>query len=140
MLELVPSLMLVMLLVFLGLIVYLNGALYRPLLSFMDQRDARIAKDREESQKLTSSADELQRQAEEILKKAKQEANELKLNAKNEVEAKAQEMVSAKEAELEQAYATFTQELESEKEEIKNGVLSQIPLIKEALKAKFAQL
>ena len=140
MLELVPSLMLIVLLLFIGLIVYLNSALYQPLINFMDQRDLTIAKDREESQKLTSSADELKREAEEILSSAKQEANQLKHEAKSKVEAEAETMIKAKEAELEKAYASFVQELEKEREEIKNGILSQIPLIKEALKAKFSQL
>ncbi len=140
MLELVPSLMLIVLLLFIGLIVYLNSALYQPLLNFMDQRDLTIAKDREESQKLTSNADALKREAEEILSSAKQEANQLKQEGKREVEAEAEAMIKAKEAELEKAYASFVQSLQKEREEIKNGILSQIPLIKEALKAKFSQL
>ena len=106
----------------------------------MDQRDLTIAKDREESQKLTSNADALKREAEEILSSAKQEANQLKQEGKREVEAEAEAMIKAKEAELEKAYASFVQSLQKEREEIKNGILSQIPLIKEALKAKFSQL
>ncbi len=140
MLELVPSLMLIVLLLFIGLIVYLNSALYQPLINFMDQRDLTIQKDREESLKLSNSADELKKQAEEILNTAKQEANLLKQEAKSKAETEAQAMIEAKEAELEKAYIAFTQELEKEREEIKAGILSQVPLIKEALKAKFSQL
>ncbi len=106
----------------------------------MDQRDLTIQKDREESLKLSNSADELKKQAEEILNTAKQEANLLKQEAKSKAETEAQAMIEAKEAELEKAYIAFTQELEKEREEIKAGILSQVPLIKEALKAKFSQL
>ncbi len=140
MLELQPSLMLIVLLLFIGLIVYLNRALYQPIVNFMDQRDMTIAKDSEESQKLAGSADEFKQQSEEILSAAKQEANLLKQEAKAEAEKRAETIVSTKEAELEKAYEEFAKKLEEEKEELKNSILSQVPLIKEALKAKFAQL
>lgn len=140
MLELVPSLMLIVLLLFIGLIVYLNRALYQPIVNFMDQRDATIASDREESLGLTNSADELKQQAKEILDHAKQEANTLKQEAKAKAEEEALAVVSSKEAELEKAYSDFVQKLEGEREELRNGILSQVPLIKEALKAKFSKL
>lgn len=140
MLELVPSLMLVVLLLLIGLIVYLNKALYGPIINFMDQRDASIAKDRQESLELAGSADEFKKQTEEILNSAKQEANALREAAINEANSEAEALIRNKEAELEKLYAEFSKKLASEKEELKNGILSQMPLIKEALKAKFAQL
>ena len=140
MLTLIPSLMLIVLLLFLGLIVYLNKALYQPLISFMDQRDSTIAKDLKESAELTGDASSLKQEAEEILNSAKQEAISLKQSAMEEANSQATTLVSSKEAELEKAYNEFLEKLESEKEEVKTAILSEIPLLKEALKAKFSQL
>lgn len=140
MLEIVPSLMLIVLLLLIGLIVYLNKALYGPIVNFMDQRDSSIAKDQRDSLELSDSADKFKREAEEIVNNAKQEANALRETAVNEANSEAEKLLSSKESELEKLYEEFTKKLEVEKEELKNGILSQVPLIKEALKAKFSQL
>jgi len=106
----------------------------------MDQRDASIAKDQKESLELSGNADELKKQAEEILSSAKKEAHTLREAAVNEANSEAQKLIGSKETELEKLYGEFTQKLKEEKEELKNGILSQIPLVKEAIKAKFSQL
>jgi len=139
MLTLSPSLMLIVLLLFIGLIVYLDKALYQPIINFMDQRDMTIAKDAKESQELSGSADELLQESNAILDSAKQEANALRQAAIEEATAESEKLLHSKEAELEKAYEEFTLKLEKEKEELKNGLLSQVPLIKESLKAKFSQ-
>jgi len=140
MLDLIPSLMLIVLLIFIGLIVYLNKALYQPLINFMDERDATILKDKKESEELSSNADSLEQEAEAILNSAKQEAIALKQSAIEEASSEAAKLISSKEAELNKAYEEFLKELEVKKEEVKASILSQIPLFKEALKAKFSQL
>ncbi len=140
MLELSPSLMLIVLLLFIGLIFYLNSALYQPVVNFMDQRDRTIAHDAKEAQSLSSNAEELKAQASAILEKAKQEANSLRHAASEEAKAESEKIIKSEEAELEKAYEEFTKKLEEEREELKNGILSQVPLIKESLKAKFAQM
>ena len=140
MLTLSPSLMLIVLLLFIGLIVYLNKALYQPIINFMDQRDRTISASAEESQNLSGNVDELKSETTAILDSAKQEAMSLKQSALDEAKAKSEKLVGSKEAELEKAYEEFTKKLEVDKEELKNGILSQVPLIKEALKAKFSQL
>ncbi len=140
MLTLSPSLMLIVLLLFIGLIVYLNKALYQPIINFMDQRDMTIARDNQEAQELTGNADELINEANSILDNARQEANRLKQEAVEESKIESAKLLESKEVELEKAYEEFTKKLEVEKEELKNSILSQIPLIKETLKAKFSQL
>ena len=140
MLDLIPSLMLVTAVVFIGLIVYLNKVLYEPLLNFMDQRDASISHDLQVANELTSQSEELENEAEEILNKAKQEATQIRQEAVNGAKAKAEELIKAKEAELEKAYSDFLNKLEEEKTEVENTLKSQIPLIKESIKAKFAQI
>ncbi len=140
MLELIPSLMLVVLLVFLGLLFYLNKSLYSPLLNFMDQRDRTIRKDLEEAGNLATGASKLEEEANALLDAAKKEAIAIRQAALDEANAKAQEKIQAKEAELEKAYEEFKKALEQEKEEVKAALLSQMPLLKESLKAKFSQL
>ncbi len=140
MLELIPSLMIITAVVFIGLIAYLNKVLYEPLLNFMDQRDASISHDLQTANELTSQSEELTNEAEEILNKAKQEATKIRQDAVNGAKAKAEELIKAKEAELESAYNDFLSKLEEERVEVENSLKAQIPLIKESIKAKFAQL
>jgi F-type H+-transporting ATPase subunit b len=132
--------MVIVLVVFIGLMVYLNKTLYQPLINFMDQRDATIAKDLEEVSKLSSDSASLEAEAQEILNKAKQEALEIRQKAIEEANAEAEKLIEAKKAELETMQKEFMEKLEKEKEELKAGILSQLPLIKETLKAKFSQL
>ncbi len=140
MLELIPSLMVIVLVVFLGLIVYLNKTLYQPLINFMDQRDETIAKDLEEVSRLSSDSASLEAEAKKIIDQAKQEAFEIRQKAIEEANAEAEKLIEAKKAALETMQEEFMQKLEKEKEELKAGILSQMPLIKETLKAKFSQL
>jgi len=140
MLDLIPSLMIITAVVFLGLIAYLNKVLYEPLLNFMDQRDASISHDLKVANELNSQSEELENRAEEILNKAKQEATKIRQEAISNAKAKAEEEIKAKEAELEKAYNDFLAELEEERKEVENTLKSQIPLIKESIKAKFAQI
>ncbi len=140
MLELIPSLMVIVLIVFLGLMFYLNKTLYQPLINFMDQRDITIAKDLEEVSKLSSDSASLEAEAKKILDDAKQEALQIRQKAMQEANTEADKLIAAKKAELETKQEEFMEELEKEKEELKAGILSQMPLIKETLKAKFSKL
>ncbi len=140
MLELIPSLMVIVLFIFLGLLFYLNKTLYQPLLNFMNQRDMTIAKDFEEVNKLTTDSESLENEANELLEKAKQEAFEIRQKAIEEANVEANKLIEAKKEELEIKQQEFMDKLEKEKEELKAGILSQMPLIKETLKAKFSNL
>jgi len=48
--------------------------------------------------------------------------------------------VEAKQKELNTKYENFVEKLASDKENLKNSLLSQMPLFKESLKAKFSKL
>ena len=52
----------------------------------------------------------------------------------------AEAKISSKKEELERGYNEFITSLEEEKVGLKNSLLSQVPLFKESLKAKFSQL
>ncbi len=140
MLDLHKELMFFVLILFLILLALLNSMLFRPLLKFMDDRDASIAKDLEAAKGLGSNSDELNAKADAIVNEAKSKAAEIRQKAIDEEKRLAASKVETKLSELNQNYKTFLEELESEKQTLKNALLSQVPLFKESLKAKFSKL
>jgi F-type H+-transporting ATPase subunit b len=140
MLDINLSLMAVMLLVFFVMLYQLNKALYKPLLKFMDDRDAAIAKDMDAARNMSGNTDELQAKAQANTNEAKAVAAKLRQDVMEEGKIKTAEAVVQKQTELEKMQADFSAKLEEEKVVLQNSLLSQIPLIKEGLKAKFSQL
>jgi len=140
MLEMIPWLVGVVFIVFLGLIFFLNGALYQPLINFMDRRDQSIASDLREVNGLTGDTGSLEQEANEILANAKNEGAAIRQAVTDEANSESAKLIEAKKAELEIAEQEFFTALEKEKDELSNAILSQLPLIKETLKAKFSQL
>ena len=140
MLDIYPSLMAIMLLIFFVMLYQLNNKLYKPLLKFMDDRDAAIAKDMAVASNMGGNTDELQAKAEANLDEAKAAAAKLRQSVVEEGKAKTAEAVAQKQAELEKRQERFAVKLEEEKVALQNSLLAQIPLVKEGLKAKFSQL
>ena len=140
MLDIHLSLMLVALLIFFILIYQLNTRLYVPLLRFMDTRDRTIAKDLKAAQNLSSDSDELLATARENLDRARSEAARLRQEAIERVKEENQRAYEEKLGTLETQYGEFRVRLEADREALKSTVLSQLPLIKEGLKAKFSQI
>jgi len=140
MLDLHLPLMLFVLVLFIALLVLLNNMLFQPLIKFMDDRDHSIAKDLEAAKGLSGNTDELNAKADEILSNAKAEAAAIRQKAIDDEKALAASKVETKQSELEEEYASFVERLASNKEELKNSLLSQMPLFKESLKAKFSKL
>ncbi|MFT7824192.1 MAG: F0F1 ATP synthase subunit B' [Sulfurimonas sp.] len=140
MLDLHLPLMLFVLVLFLSLLVLLNNMLFQPLVKFMDDRDNTIAKDLEAAKGLSGNTDELNAKADEILSNAKVEAAAIRQKAIDDEKALAASKVETKQSELEKEYTRFKERLASDKEELKNSLLSQMPLFKESLKAKFSKL
>jgi F-type H+-transporting ATPase subunit b len=140
MLDLHLPLMLFVFVLFITLLVLLNNMLFQPLIKFMDDRDDSIAKDLEAAKGLSGNSDELNAKANEILSDAKAEAAAIRQKAIDDEKALAASKVETKQSELEQEYASFVEKLASNREELKNSLLSQMPLFKESLKAKFSKL
>ena len=140
MLDIYPWLMLVMLVIFFVMMYQLNQKLYKPLLRFMDDRDAAIAKDMEVANNMGGNTDELIAQAEANIDEAKGKAAKLRQEVVENAKNKSIEAIEAKQAELEKKHIKFATKLEEERISLQNSLLSQIPLIKESLKAKFSQL
>ncbi len=106
----------------------------------MDDRDAAIAKDMEAAKNMGGNTDALQAQAQANLDEAKATAAKLRQDVIEEGKAKTAQAVAQKQGELEKKQAHFAAKLEEEKSILENALLSQIPLVKESLKAKFSQL
>ena len=140
MLDISISLMLLVAVVFLALVVLLNGWLYQPLLRFMDERERSIRKDLAAASEENHEVEELQAKAREVVEKAKAEAAALRAKTIEESKMEAETKIEAKKEELEKAHHAFLEELKKEESQLKSELLSQLPLFKESLKAKFSQI
>jgi len=140
MLDIYPSLMAVMIVIFFVMLYQLNKKLYKPLLKFMDDRDAVIAKDLKAAKSMGGNTNELQAKAEANLNEAKAAAAKLRQETVERAKAETAEAVAQRQQELEKKQETFASKLQEEKVALQNALLSQIPLVKESLKAKFSQL
>jgi F-type H+-transporting ATPase subunit b len=140
MLDLHLPLMLFVLVLFLTLLVLLNNMLFTPLVKFMDDRDASIAKDLEAAKGFSSNTDELNAKADDIISNAKNEAAMIRQKAVDDEKLSSVTNIERKQKEIDSEYEAFVKTLALEKENLKNQLLSQIPLFKESLKAKFSSL
>jgi F-type H+-transporting ATPase subunit b len=140
MLDINPILLLATFVVFLSLIAVLNSWLYNPLFTYMNNRDAHIKK---ELQKIGSNDDEIQElllKAQTIVMNAKLEAAALREKVVADAKELAESKLEAKRAELASEYLEFEQSIAKSKEQLKSDLLSQVPLFKQAVTAKFSQL
>lgn len=135
-----PWVMALVFVVFLVLVYLLNRILYKPLLGFMDTRDASIKKDDEGIEGNTADIKALQKEANEILQNARAEAALIKNKAQDSAKQTAEMKISQKKDELAQKYSAFVVGLEEEKARLKASLESEIPLFKESLKVKLEKL
>jgi len=140
MLDINPLLLGLTLVVFLVLIALLNSWLYTPLLGYMKKRDDDIKKDLNEVGNNDDEIATLHKQAEDIIANAKAEAMALRDKVVNEAKELSESKIEAKKAELAEKFAAFNDSLNAEKENLNNALLSEVPLFKEAIKAKFSQI
>jgi F-type H+-transporting ATPase subunit b len=140
MLDINPMLLGITVIVFLTLIAVLNSWLYNPLFAFMDKRDADIKKDLAEVGNNDSEIAALNAEAEKMTMDARLEAAALREKVIADAKVVADGKIEAKRSELAKEYAEFEKDMALEGEQLKNALLSQMPLFKEAVKAKFSQI
>jgi len=140
MLDLNPGLMLFVLVIFFSLLFLLNQMLFQPLLKFMDDRDATIAKDLKNAEEMLDNSDGLNAKADARLAEAKAEANAIREKATNEAKALAESKIESKVKELDANYQSFLTKLSSEQEALKKSLTSNLFLFKESLQTKFSSL
>ena len=140
MLDINPILLLITFVVFISLIAVLNSWLYNPLFSFMNKRDADIKKDLGKVGSNDNEIYELNTKAETIIMNAKLEATALREKVIADAKELADSKLEAKRAELAQEYLEFEQSLAQSKEQLTKDLMSDVPLFKKAVEAKFNQI
>ena len=140
MLDINPILLVATLVVFLTLIAVLNSWLYNPLFAYMNKRDEDIKRDLEKIGSNDDEIAELSAKAESIVTNAKLEASALREKVVADAKELAESKIEAKRAELASEYLEFEQTLANSKEQLVKDLNSQIPLFKDAIKAKFGQI
>jgi len=140
MLDINPILLLATFVVFVSLIAVLNSWLYNPLFSFMNKRDEDIKRDLDKVGSNDAEIAELNAKAESIIMNAKLEAAALREKVIADAKELAESKLEAKRAELAQEYLEFEKSLATSKEALKNDLMQEVPVFKEAVKAKFSQI
>ncbi len=140
MLDINTALMGLVALIFIFLIIVLDKTLYKPLLSFMKERDDSIREDQEKAKKNSSNVSHLEKEAQKIIHEAKAKAHQMKEEALNSIKSEAQEKIEARKKELESAYEAFLNELEKEKVELSAKINESLPSFNNALKTKLSQI
>jgi F-type H+-transporting ATPase subunit b len=140
MLDINPILLLVTFVVFVSLIAVLNSWLYNPLFSFMDRRDSDLKRDLDILGSNDDEINALHDKASSIMATAKLEASALREKVIADAKELAESKLDAKRAELASEYLEFEQSLTNAKDELTSDLMSQVPLFKEAVKAKFSQI
>jgi F-type H+-transporting ATPase subunit b len=140
MLDINPILLLATFVVFVSLIAVLNSWLYNPLIGFMHKRDEDLKKDLDKVGSNDNEINELHAKAESIIMNAKLEAAALREKVIADAKELADSKLEAKRAELASEYLEFEKSVAKSKEELTNDLMSQVPMFKEALKAKMSQI
>ncbi|RUM56434.1 MAG: ATPase [Nautilia sp.] len=136
MLEISPVVMLIEAGIFIVTLILLNSWLFKPLLSFMDNRDAKLQEDLKAA---SNNMEEVQKYEEEIasiLEKAKAEASKIKKEAIEEAKAEAKKIVEDEMSKIESAKVAFKQELETERVELQKVLDLEANSIKAMLSKK----
>ncbi|MFC2587748.1 MAG: F0F1 ATP synthase subunit B', partial [Campylobacter sp.] len=114
--------------------------LYKPMLKFIDDRNASIKNDEENTSKNTSDLGLYEAQIEDIILKARSEANKIKQDALNLAKDEAAKEIETKRASLETDYADFINALNVQRGELKSELASRLPQLQSVLSAKLASI
>ncbi|MDR1975989.1 MAG: F0F1 ATP synthase subunit B' [Campylobacteraceae bacterium] len=140
MLDMDLTLLLSTVVLFLVLLVVLNKILYKPLLDFIDNRNDLVKKDLESAVKNAEDVGVYHEEANQIILDAKNKASASRIELLASAKADANKKLEAKRDKLEAEYNEFIKTLESERVELKNALKSQMPLFREAIKAKLGKI
>ena len=140
MLDISGSLLLITFVTFILVLILLNKWLYQPLLKLMADRKDSLASDMKNADSNGQAIKDLNSKSVEIIERAKVEASQIREKALSSAKKNAESKVLAKKKELDGEYNSFLESLSKERAELKNALLSQMPLFKESLKAKITQI
>lgn len=135
-----PYLMLLVFVCFIVLLVLLNQWLYKPLLKFMDDRDAMINKDLHDIKGSAQEIAEIEKQIANVLGEAQKEAKTIIDKATAQARALSESTIAQKKQELDAKMVEFHKELATEQENLKKELLGHIGEYKQSIQAKLQQV
>ncbi|MGX3045670.1 F0F1 ATP synthase subunit B family protein [Helicobacter sp. T3_23-1056] len=135
-----PYLMLLVFVVFLITMILLNVWLFKPLIGFMDEREATLRKDLDLVSSSDTQVQEIQQQIQDILSTARNHSSEILQKATNDAKALYEANIQKKQEELAKKLQDFRVNLDKQKEASKKELLASLGEFEDALKLKIKQL
>ncbi len=126
------------LIVFLFLLIFLNYTFFKPMLAHLDKRKEHLAQNQGSAEGDKDEALALHQEAATVIAQAKQEAARIRESAIATAKAEVEQKLESERARIAQEEAAQMSRLEEEEAALRNTLLGQAPLFKEALKAKLA--
>ncbi|WP_104748718.1 FoF1 ATP synthase subunit B' [Helicobacter cetorum] len=122
-----PYLMVVVFVAFILLLWAMNAWVYKPLLAFMDNREAEIKSSSSKVDSDNKQSESIQKQIEELLKNASEQRKAILAQANKQATEAYDAVIAQKESELEQEFAVFSNQLENEKQALKEQLKGHLP-------------
>ncbi|RDU63448.1 hypothetical protein CQA53_08485 [Helicobacter didelphidarum] len=135
-----PKIMLLVFIVFMVTMFLLNKFVFQPLISFMDQREQKVANDLQLVNQDDNDLLQIEKEIQEILSKAKIEARTIKDEQIHEAKEKANNKIERIQAENKEKMESFMAKLYENKDQIKNEIKTSLGDIESLLLAKVKQI
>ncbi len=133
-----PYLMAVVFMVFVLLLWAMNVWVYRPLLAFMDNRQAEIKDSLAKIKTDNTQSVEIRHQIDALLKEAAEKRREMIAEAIQKATESYDAVIKQKENELNQEFEAFAKQLQNEKQILKEQLQVQIPVFEDELNKRVA--
>ncbi|WP_231203348.1 FoF1 ATP synthase subunit B' [Helicobacter pylori] len=133
-----PYLMAVVFVVFVLLLWAMNVWVYRPLLAFMDNRQAEIKDSLAKIKTDNTQSVEIRHQIDALLKEAAEKRREMIAEAIQKAIESYDAVIKQKENELNQEFEAFAKQLQNEKQALKEQLQAQMPVFENELNKRVA--
>ncbi|GAA8427834.1 FoF1 ATP synthase subunit B' [Helicobacter pylori] len=133
-----PYLMAVVFVVFVLLLWAMNVWVYRPLLAFMDNRQAEIKDSLAKIKTDNTQSVEIRHQIDALLKEAAEKRREMIAEAIQKAAESYDAVIKQKENELNQEFEAFAKRLQNEKQALKEQLQAQMPVFENELNKRVA--
>ncbi|UOS51161.1 FoF1 ATP synthase subunit B' [Helicobacter pylori] len=133
-----PYLMAVVFVVFVLLLWAMNVWVYRPLLAFMDNRQAEIKDSLAKIKTDNTQSVEIRHQIDALLKEAAEKRREMIAEAIQKAAESYDAVIKQKESELNQEFEAFAKQLQNEKQILKEQLQVQMPVFEDELNKRVA--
>ncbi len=130
--------MAVVFVVFVLLLWAMNVWVYRPLLAFMDNRQAEIKDSLAKIKMDNTQSVEIRHQIESLLKEAAEKRREMIAEAIQKATESYDAVIKQKENELNQEFEAFAKQLQNEKQALKEQLQAQMPVFEDELNKRVA--